>query len=179
MVVLLSQELFTRKLLGGKVVFEMVVVFGQELFTTKLQGGKVIFEMEVVFGQGLFTRKLLGRKKWSLKGRWCLVRGYLQGNYWGVGGMVFEMVVVLGQEFFTRRLQGNLQPLQTEPWPSSVLAAWRWTNCGSNVPLRSVSTRNDPSRWASCSHSSRQKWLWVKLTVLLLASIVSNGLFSC
>ena len=96
-------------------VFEMVMLLGQELFPRKLQGGeKVVFEMVVVFGQELFTRKLLGRKKWSLKSWCCLVRGYLQGNYWGVGGMVFEMVVVLGQEFFTRKLQGNLQPLQTE-----------------------------------------------------------------
>ena len=79
---LLGQELFTRMLQGGRVVFEMVVVFGQ-LFTRKLQGGKVVFEMEVVFGQELFTRKLQG------------------------GKVVFEMEVVFGQELLTRKLQGG------------------------------------------------------------------------
>ena len=41
-------------------VLAVEVVFGQELFTRKLEGGKVVFEMVVVFGQEFFTRKLQG-----------------------------------------------------------------------------------------------------------------------
>lgn len=111
-------------------VFEIVVLLGQELFTRRLQGGggSGLWNGGGVCLVRSYLQECYRVEKWSLKWRWCLVRSYLQGSYregksdlWNGGGtsvrsylrgsyqekVVFEMVVLLGQELFTSHCRQN------------------------------------------------------------------------